>query len=190
MRLTPSRLALASLALPFVLATAAIAEPVPQTPQERAGHGPMMDPAARAEMRARRLREVLQLRPDQEPALQAFLASHKRPEGMRERRMQERQAEQSMTTPQRLDRMLAHLDEARARMAAHAEAVKRFYGALSPGQQRAFDALHGGHGMGMGMRHRFRHGGPGMGGHMGGPGMHGPRGGPGVDAEIDEDFAP
>jgi hypothetical protein len=189
MRLPSTRLALAGLALPFVLATAAIAQPVPPTPPERPGHGPMMDPAARAEMRVRHLREVLQLRPDQEPALQAFLASHKRPEGMRERRMQERQAVAAMTTPQRLDRMLAHLDEARARMVAHADAVKRFYGALSPSQQKAFDALHSGHGMGMGMRHRFRHGG-GMGGPMGGPGMHGPRGGPGVDAEIDEDFAP
>ena len=49
-----------------------------------------------------------------------------------------------------------------AAMVDHIAAVKRFYGQLTPSQQKAFDAMHEGHGGGMG--HRM--GAHGMMGHM------------------------
>jgi hypothetical protein len=71
---------------------------------------------------------------------------------MAEHRRGEREAAGALTTPQRLDRMQARMAERQARVAQHADAVKRFYAQLSPSQQRAFDALHQGRG-GHGMRH-------------------------------------
>lgn len=140
---------------------------------------------------AKHLRDVLQLTPQQEPALQALLGSmhppapppggerHMKveiargPDGKIDTAKIREQAEKwraeaekkhteeaSLTTPQRLDRMVQHMTERdrqrEAEVQAHADAVKRFYAALTPGQQKAFDALH--------------HGGM---GHMGGMMMHG-----------------
>jgi hypothetical protein len=74
-----------------------------------------------------------------------------------------------LTTPERLDRMQAHMAENVAAFQRHAAAVKALYAALSPAQQRTFDALarlqfmhlmHGG----------FHHEGMGMHGGMGEPG--------------------
>jgi hypothetical protein len=48
---------------------------------------------------------------------------------------------QALATPARLDKMLAHLDEMRARLATHAAAVKTFYAQLTPAQQKVFDDL-------------------------------------------------
>jgi hypothetical protein len=142
----------------------------------------MDDPAEqarRAERHAQHLRDALQLRPDQEPALTAFVASMKPAAGAMAHMRADHDEDQTLTTPQRLDRMLAHLDQARAMMVAHADAVKRFYAALSPAQQKAFDAMGpmgggmhmqmrmhmgGGHGEGMGGERRMiimRHGGDG-----------------------------
>ena len=74
-----------------------------------------------------------------------------------------------MTTPQRLDAMARREAEHAAMQQKHAEALRAFYAALSPEQQRAFDALppmmhHEGH----------KHWGEGH-----GPGHMGPPGGPG-----------
>lgn len=156
------------------------------------------------EARAKHLRELLQLTPAQEPALQAFLTSMKppeRPEGpgaeihrivvakgadgkvdtarlkeetaklhadMEKHRaeMEKRRAEEAaLTTPQKLDRMVKHMAEESAKrqseLQSHVDAVKRFYAALTPSQQKAFDALHGpGMGPGMGGMHGgfMRHG--------------------------------
>ena len=54
-----------------------------------------------------------------------------------------------MTTPERIDKMHAMRAERAANMAKRANAVKTFYAALSPEQQRVFDAaslrmMHGG----------------------------------------------
>jgi protein CpxP len=156
---------LAGLALPLIIAGASLADPAPP-PAPAPPHEMRMrtmDPAAMAEKHAQYLRDVLQLRPDQEGALKALVESMKPPSGMAEHMGKGPDEDAGLTTPQRLDRMLAHMDEARAMMARHAEAVKRFYAQLSPGQQKAFDALHQG-GMGPGMHMRMR---------MRGPGMHG-----------------
>lgn len=103
------------------------------------------DPAARAEHHAEHLRAALQLTPGQEPALHAYVASMKRPEGMRDHHRGDREAFAAMSTPERLDRMKARMDEHRARFEQHAAATKRFYAQLSPSQQKAFDALQSSH---------------------------------------------
>ncbi len=171
-------LALAPAAL--ALATVAVAQPA--TPPS-APHGPHGPPTA--EMKAHHeamrkqhaedLKIVLRLRPDQEAALAAFLATHE-PKTF-ERRLP---APGSMTTPQRLDEMAKVEAEMDAHHKAARDGLAKFYAALSSDQQKVFDALHRlkGHG-GPGGRRMMVHG---RGGHMGGgPGAimmrrHGPGG--------------
>jgi Spy/CpxP family protein refolding chaperone len=117
---------------------------------------------AHQERRARFLHDVLNIRPDQEAALQAFLADTQRqPHEHKDWAQRDGQAAAPMTTPQRLDQMAAMMAkrsaERQAAFQRRADAVKRFYAVLSPEQKRAFDALHergcmDGHG---------HHGGPG-----------------------------
>ena len=150
MKSSIARAALIAGAAVSMIAGASFAAPGPKDGPPAYGErgpGKMMrrqprDPAAQAQ----RMRDALQLRPDQEPALQAFLGSMKPPEGARERMREERQQAAALTTPQRLDRMAARIAERQARFAQHAEATKRFYAALTPAQQKAFDAMHPGRG--------------------------------------------
>ena len=107
------------------------------------------------EAHIRALHDLLQIRPDQEAAFQAFVASMKPPEGADRHKMDGEHGEMAhMTTPQKLDRMQARMAERQAAFERRAAAVKTFYAALSPEQQRAFDAMaamrhfDGGHGMG------------------------------------------
>ena len=149
------------------------------------------DPAQmKARMEARRaehvkfLHDALTIRPDQEAAFQAFVASmhhgdHKGEggqwggmrHGMRGDAVggdhgQGAAERESLTTPQKLDRMEKRMSDRQARFQQHAEQVKAFYAALSPEQQHTFDAL---------MKMHGHHGGHhGMGGHGG---MHGGMGG-------------
>jgi protein CpxP len=89
---------------------------------------------------AQRLQALLNLRPDQQPALQAFLAAmapsghehHGQPEGM---------TAAQLTTPQRLDKMADMMARHQAEFQKRADAIRTFYAALSPDQQKAFDAL-------------------------------------------------
>jgi protein CpxP len=106
-----------------------------------------------AEARARALHDVLNLRPDQEPALQAFIAAMKPAEGPEGWGEDHDKAAPTapLTTPERLDRLAARLAKRQAAFQQRAQAIKTFYAALSPEQQRAFDALprlqeEGGHG--------------------------------------------
>jgi hypothetical protein len=118
------------------------------------GHG---DPAAHAQ----HLRDVLQLRPDQEGALKAYLDGSA-PKAMHEMIKNDGPGgpdgdddKAPLTTPERLDRQAARMSEMAATFQKRAAVTKAFYAALSPSQQKAFDAL-----------------GPGMGGpEMGGPRM-------------------
>lgn len=156
--------------------------PAPQAQGQAQGrHGQHMDPAQMAERRAQRLRDTLQLRPDQEPALRALTAALQPPPGEREHMREERQAMAQLTTPQRLDRMGQRMNEHAARFRQHADAIKRFYAQLTPAQQKAFDAMPM---MGMGDHEGMHgdHGGPGMGRHggRGGPGEHAPPPAPGA----------
>jgi hypothetical protein len=167
----------ASLALAGVLAAAiggpSLAQPAPSSapspasaPGHQEGHWRQPDPAEMAQRHAERLGAVLQLRPDQQPALRAFVASLQPDPAKMERKRAQRGAERDLTTPQRLDRMQARLAEAQADFARRADAIRRFYAQLTPSQQRAFDTLapmmmHRHHGMMRGHRHDGRGMGPG-----------------------------
>ncbi len=118
---------------------------------------------------AQDMRTILRLRPDQEPALTAFLQSHKPPANRPEHRPPSADAA-PLTTTQRLDEMTRREAERTAMRQRRSEALRTFYGALTPEQRQVFDAMqrmqHGGHEHGGWGRHGF-----------GGPGR-GPAGGP------------
>ena len=144
-RLAPLALGGVLLAGGFAGASLAQVPPAPAQGASHAGHPGgqrmRMDPEAMAAKRAERLRDVLQLRPEQEPALKVFLASFKRPAGMTERERGGREQFAAMTTPQRLDAQRARLVERTARFDQRTAATKKFYAQLSPSQQKAFDAM-------------------------------------------------
>lgn len=167
-----SRVILA-LAPALMLAAAAHAQPAgPPSGPPLGPHG-----APTAEMKARHeamqkqhlddLRTILRIRPDQEAALTAFVEAHK----PQFREFKGPPEPRALTTPQRLEEMAqrdAEMDAQRDRMR---QALTKFYAALSPEQQKVFDALQRVHGppMGgpMGGRMLMMHGGPGGGGpHM------------------------
>ncbi|MBU4434876.1 MAG: Spy/CpxP family protein refolding chaperone [Alphaproteobacteria bacterium] len=109
-------------------------------------HGMAGDPAAHAQ----HLRDVLQLRPDQDAALKAYLdaadphamMASMKPDGMGgDMGGDGDEADKPMTTPERLDRQAAHMAGMAAAFQKQAAATKAFYAALSPSQQKAFDAL-------------------------------------------------
>jgi hypothetical protein len=153
--------------VPALTLAAAAAQAQPSTPP-RPPHGP---PPAEFEARretmmrqhAEDLKTVLRLRPEQEPALQALIAAHHPPERDEMRRPPEGGPR---TTPERLDQMARREAEIAADHARMRDALAKFYAALSPDQQKVFDALmrlqhhggFGGHGGQMFMRHGF--GGP------------------------------
>ena len=170
MRLQPSRLALMAAAVLTLTTTAAVAvaqDGPPAGPPPMADRGPdgwgggrrHLDPEARAQ----RLRDVLQLRADQDGALKAYLAAAGPRDGRKEgpRRDVADGPREALTTPERLDRETERLTRAKARI----DATRAFYTALSPSQKKAFDAIGpmgGRHGSGL-HRAEFRHfkGGPG-----------------------------
>lgn len=124
---------------------------------------------AHQERRARFLHDILNIRSDQEPAFQAFLADMKPPAHEHENWAEHKDgAAAPLSTPDRLDRMADRMAKHQAAFQHRAEAIKRFYAVLGPEQKRAFDALHAMRG---GMRGEGRHeGGPG--GHPGAGGEH------------------
>ena len=152
-------MALAGAAVLCSAGVAAAQPPQPGPPPER-GMRMQRDPARMMERRAQHLRDVLQLRQDQEGALRAFLEAQ-RPPGRGARR-EARPDGQALTTPQRLDRARQRMAEAQKRFDTRATAIRRFYDQLSPAQQKAFDALPmGGRGGRMAMRRGpGGHGGP------------------------------
>jgi hypothetical protein len=115
-----------------------------------------LDPEARAQ----HLRDVLQLRSDQDGALKAYLDATARKGWDKDRPKKVDGPPKTLTTPERLDRETQHLARAKARI----DATRAFYGALSPTQKKAFDALGpmgGGHGpMMRRLEHRHFKGGP------------------------------
>lgn len=167
-------LALAFAPLALALTTAALAQPADRPPMHGAPHADMGGPEMKARHEARRkqhledLKTVLRLRPDQEAALAAFAAAHE------PKAFEHKAPDPAATTPQRLEAMTRHEAEMRARHEALRQALAKFYAALSPEQQKVFDALHrlkgsAGHGALM----------------MGGPMMRGPMMvGPGPQAVI------
>jgi len=105
--------------------------------------GPQNWEAQRAKMEERRLAELhtkLDLKPGQEPAWQAFVT------GLQAARPAKKPHEkpdwekmETQTTPERLDHMLARIEEMRSHLAQMDQAVKTFYAALTKDQQTIFD---------------------------------------------------
>jgi len=150
------------------IAGGVVAQPAPPPPPAADAAGPHhhhFDPAKMREHMADHLRAVLQLQPGQDAALGAFLDAMKPPEGMHHDH--DMAAHQALTTPERLDKMAARMDERRARFNQVAAATRQFYAQLTPSQQKAFDSLPLGH----------EHGDKGGRWGQGGPGGHGGMGG-------------
>ncbi|MBV8685040.1 MAG: Spy/CpxP family protein refolding chaperone [Caulobacteraceae bacterium] len=138
-----------------LIATAALAAPAaaqnePSTaPSTHRPGGPEGMAGRFHEHEARRLKalhDVLEIRPDQEPAFQAFAAALQAQPSEREPEAAPPEQDMSaLTTPERLDRVAKQMREREARRRARFErfsgAVKTLYVALSPEQKRAFDAL-------------------------------------------------
>ena len=180
MRLTIRTAALAALlALGAASGVQAQAQPTGQAQDDRRGPHQMSGQMqaqmqamreAHERQRAQDMRTILRLRPDQEPALTAFLQSRGRPGGMPKEERRGPPVE-TLTTPQRLDEMARRESDRSAMRQRHADALRAFYTALSPDQRQVFDALqrmHGG-GPGRGGRERGGWGHRGFGGPMGGP---------------------
>lgn len=101
--------------------------------------------------REQRLQDLLQIRPDQEPAFRTFLITLEqgRPQlapGAGPRRQDgpggfAAADRERLTTPERLDRMAQRMAERQQRTQKTVAAVKSFYAVLSPEQRKAFDAL-------------------------------------------------
>ena len=135
-------------------------------PGERMGHH---DPAKMQAMVAKRqadMKAKLKITPAQEGAWTTFTAAMQPPARMGGRPTPEQRAEfDKLTTPERIDKMRALRTERMTQMSAamdkRGEASKAFYAALTPEQQKVFDAEHKKHGP--------------YGGHSG-PGHHGAAG--------------
>lgn len=168
MRLQTRHLALmATAALSLATAAVAVAQDGPPPPgPSSSGMPPMADdgpggpPMMRhhrhldPEARAQHLRDVLQLRADQDGALKAYLAATGPKDWSKIGRRKDLAdgPPRVLTTPERLDRETERLNRAKARI----DATRSFYAALSPSQKKAFDAL--GPMGGPMMRHaQFRH---------------------------------
>jgi hypothetical protein len=163
MRKSLVRLALAGAAVTALAAGAAVAQipappappappeapqppPPPEPPPGLMGMGPdaMFMHHARAfdpEKRAQRLRDVLQLRPDQDRALKAYVEATS-PKIVKIKKEEAKDGDKTAergppTTLERLDRMSKAADALKAR----AEATRAFYLALTPSQQKTFDVL-------------------------------------------------
>lgn len=112
------------------------------------------------QVRAQRLRDILQLTPAQEPALKAFLEAQTPPAPPAPPEAGARPA----TTPERLDRQRARMVQGLAEFDRRAAATRTFYAQLTPAQKKAFDALPQGGGGQRQIRIERRMMGPGPGG--------------------------
>ena len=132
------------------------------SPSGPMGQHQRMDPARMQEMRARHqadLKAKLKLAPAQESAWTAFTASMQPPAGKPmtpESRQAMHDSMSKLSTPERIDHMNAMKAQRDADMAKRQDATRTFYAALTPEQQKVFDANTMGRGHGRG------HGGPGM----------------------------
>jgi Spy/CpxP family protein refolding chaperone len=139
-------------------ATAQTATPPAAGPAPRGHMMGHMDPARMQAFIAKRqaaLKEKLKLSAAQEGAWTAYTAAMQPPANM----TRPNRAEfEKLSTPERIDKMRALRAQHSAEMDKRAEATKTFYAALTPEQQKVFDAnamRRGGHG-----EHRGMHGGP------------------------------
>jgi periplasmic protein CpxP/Spy len=111
-------------------------------------HGRRMDPAKMEAMHAKRSAELkakLKITTQQEGAWNDFAAAMKPPAHDGANRP-DRAAMEKLTTPERLEKMKVmrtqHMAEMSAAMEKRDAATKTFYAALTPDQQKVFDAAH------------------------------------------------
>lgn len=121
------------------------------------------DPAKMQAMMAKRqadMKAKLKITPAQEGAWTTFTTAMQPPAGMMGKRpgAEQRADMDKLTTPERIDKMQALRTQRMAEMSAEMDkrgaATKAFYAALSPEQQKTFDAEHKNAG-----KHGGRHGG-------------------------------
>lgn len=129
----------------------------PAAPHHGPGaHHARMDPAKIQERIAKHradLKARLMLAPAQEGAWNQYVAAMQPPADMgrrfdREQRKKMREEWEKLSTPERIDRRAAMRAQRDAAMARRGDAVKTFYAALSPDQQKVYDAsaMRGGRG--------------------------------------------
>lgn len=125
------------------------------------------------------LKTALKVTAAQEPAWTAYVAGTAHTPRLGHRAQGEDGSK--LTTPQRLDKMQAHKAERDAQMGKRIDAIKTFYAALTPEQQKVFDTQghNGFHRTGMKAEHR-------MGGKGGHEGHHGTRGQPGCEGPVQQ----
>lgn len=107
------------------------------------GQRPMMEhhlerQQQRAAQRQARLKQILQITPAQEGAWSTWIASRQAGKSFQ---LGQRAQFAQLTTPERIDRMRALRAARVAEADRRGEATKAFYAALTPSQQKAFDAL-------------------------------------------------
>lgn len=137
-----------AMAQPAPVAPAEAPMAQPTKPAERAAHphGLRHDPAkfqAKMAERQAALKSQLKITAEQEPAWNVYTASRLPLAGKGPR--PDREALRSMTTPERIEQMRKHQAERQAEMDRRADATLRLYAALSPEQQKLFDARTGLH---------------------------------------------
>lgn len=159
MRKSLIRLALAGVAVTAIAAGAAVAQipapppppappapPAPPPPPPEFAMGPdmMIMHHARAldpEKRAQRLRDVLQLRPDQDRAVKAYVEATAPKLFVAKKEEAKDDGDRAERGPPSTLERLDHMSKAADAMKARAEATRAFYLALTPSQQKTFDVL-------------------------------------------------
>ena len=144
--MTKTQRALMGAALILPLAWAGLAQaqaysPPSGSPYDQSGDGSGQPAPPSPADAAAHLRQQLQLRPDQDVALNAFVQAVTPPAGLEARLRREQEQARTLTTPQRLDLVVSNMDEIRSFTLARVQATKAFYNQLNPDQQRAFDHL-------------------------------------------------
>lgn len=147
-------------------AAATASAPADAKPAHRGHHDrkQRMTPEQRQERMAKHaeaFKQKLKITADQEPAWTAFQQAMQPKDRPDHARLDPKDMDK-LTTPERIDRMRAMHAQRTAEMERRGEAVKTFYAALKPEQQKVFDQEHHrmGHRFGPGGEHGPRDGGP------------------------------
>ncbi len=147
-------------------AAATASAPADAKPAHRGHHDrkQRMTPEQRQERMAKHaeaFKQKLKITADQEPAWTAFQQAMQPKDRPDHARLDPKDMDK-LTTPERIDRMRAMHAQRTAEMDRRGEAVKTFYAALKPEQQKVFDQEHHrmGHRFGPGGEHGPRDGGP------------------------------
>ena len=160
-------LALAGLMVAGASAMAQVTPPAAQGSGPRSAHMGKHDPAKMRAMMARHqadLKVKLTLTSAQENAWTAYTTAMQPPAGLQHPSDAQRAEMDKLTTPERIDKMRAFRTERTTQMNAvmdkRGDATKAFYAALTPEQQKVFDAeqkkrgAHGEHGHDGGPEHK------------------------------------